>query len=197
MTQPCEFGHDPAEKRSSAGFIAAALRASRATASVHPRCSVDAPGSHVDLDDRGNQRRVSHRSSRRRSGPPLVEAGAGDTKNPARHRDGDAVGGELTDQPEPHLGRRSPGEVVDVLDRATRTPNDHWIRNINPRLRTLPVAADAPVTVNALSADETGDSQTNSTSPCRSWRHTGTSGALFWLTTRDGAVTAIAQQWTP
>jgi hypothetical protein len=34
-----------------------------------------------------------------------VEAGAGDTKNPAGHRDADAVGGELTDQPEPYFGR--------------------------------------------------------------------------------------------
>ena len=42
-------------------------------------------------------------------------------------------------------------------------PNDHWIRNANPELRTLPVAPAAPVTVNILSSDETGDSQTNST----------------------------------
>jgi hypothetical protein len=77
-------------------------------------------------------------------------------------------------------------------------PNDHWIRNDNPRLRTLPVAADAPVTVNILSSDETGDSQTNSTISLSKLASYGdVRGSLFWVTTRDGAVTGIAQQWMP
>ena len=77
-------------------------------------------------------------------------------------------------------------------------PNDHWIRNLNPRLRTLPVAADAPVTVNGLSWLETGDSQTNSTiSLSKLAAYGDVRGALFWITTRDGAVTGIAQQFLP
>ena len=77
-------------------------------------------------------------------------------------------------------------------------PNDHWIRNINPGLRTLPVAADAPVTVNILSSDETGDSQTNSTiSLSKLAAYGDVQGSLFWITTRSGAVTGIAQQWMP
>ena len=77
-------------------------------------------------------------------------------------------------------------------------PNDHWIRNVNPALRTLPVAPHAPVTVNILSSDETGDSQANSTISLSKLASYGDiTGALFWVTTRDGAVTGITQQWMP
>ena len=78
-------------------------------------------------------------------------------------------------------------------------PNDHWIRNLNPGLRTLPVAPAAPVTVNILSSDETGDSQTNSTISLSKLASYGDSRAplVFWVTTRDGAVTGIAEQWMP
>jgi hypothetical protein len=79
-------------------------------------------------------------------------------------------------------------------------PNDHWIRNVNLRLRTLPVAPDAPVTVNGLSWLETGDSQTNTTislSKLASYGNDRVSSPIFWITTRDGAVTGIAEQWMP
>jgi hypothetical protein len=35
-------------------------------------------------------------------------------------------------------------------------PNDLYIRNVNPRLRTLPVRAEATITVNTLAAGYTG-----------------------------------------
>jgi hypothetical protein len=35
-------------------------------------------------------------------------------------------------------------------------PNDYYIRNVNPRLRTLPVRADVTVTVNTLAVERTG-----------------------------------------
>jgi hypothetical protein len=77
-------------------------------------------------------------------------------------------------------------------------PNDHWIRNDNPRLRTLPVAPDAPVTVNVLSALETGSATTNSTiSMAQLAAYGNVRSSLFWVTTRDGAVTGIAEQFLP
>ena len=77
-------------------------------------------------------------------------------------------------------------------------PNDHWIRNANPGLRTLPIAADAPVTVNGLSWLDTGNATTNSTiSVSKLASYGDITGSLFWVTTRDGAVTAIAQQFLP
>jgi hypothetical protein len=35
-------------------------------------------------------------------------------------------------------------------------PNDYYIRNVNPRLRTLPVRADASITVNLLALEANG-----------------------------------------
>jgi hypothetical protein len=37
-------------------------------------------------------------------------------------------------------------------------PNDYYIRNVNSRLRTLPVRSDAPITVNVLAAQSTDSS---------------------------------------
>jgi hypothetical protein len=37
-------------------------------------------------------------------------------------------------------------------------PNDYYIRNVNSRLRTLPVQSGAPITVNVLAAQSTGSS---------------------------------------
>ena len=77
-------------------------------------------------------------------------------------------------------------------------PNDHWIRNDNPRLRTLPVAPDAPVTVNTLSALETGSATTNSTiALSKLASYADVRGSLFWVTMRHGTVTGIAEQFLP
>jgi hypothetical protein len=79
-------------------------------------------------------------------------------------------------------------------------PNDHWIRNVNPKLRSLSVAAAAPVVVNTLSANETGSATSNSTislSKLASYGDVRVSYSLFWVTTRDGTVTGIAEQFLP
>ena len=77
-------------------------------------------------------------------------------------------------------------------------PNDHWIRNANPELRTLPVAAHAAVTVNGLSWLETGSATSNTTISLSKLASYGdVRGSLFWVTTRDGAVTGIAEQFLP
>jgi hypothetical protein len=77
-------------------------------------------------------------------------------------------------------------------------PNDHWIRNANPELRTLPVAAHAAVTVNGLSWAETGSATSNSTISLSKLASYGdVRGSLFWVTTRDGAVTGIGEQFLP
>jgi hypothetical protein len=71
-------------------------------------------------------------------------------------------------------------------------PNDHWFRNINPRLRTLPIAPDAEVWVNGESSGET---YSHAISLSKLASYGDTRGALFWVTTRDGAVTGICQYW--
>jgi hypothetical protein len=78
-------------------------------------------------------------------------------------------------------------------------PNDYYIRNVNSRLRTLPVAADAPITVNLLAAQSTG-SATKDVSVTLDelagyFPNSGT--GPFWLTVDGGQVTRIAQQFVP
>jgi len=78
-------------------------------------------------------------------------------------------------------------------------PNDYYIRNVNPRLRTLPVGADAPITVNVLAAQSTGSSTKDvsvTLAKLASWfPNSGT--PPFWITVEQGQVTKIAQQFLP
>jgi hypothetical protein len=77
-------------------------------------------------------------------------------------------------------------------------PNDYWIRNSSPRLRTLPVSAAAPVTTNTLTASLSGSSSKDvALSLSRLRTLDGLQRALFWLTVRDGEVTRIAEQYLP
>jgi hypothetical protein len=78
-------------------------------------------------------------------------------------------------------------------------PNDYYIRNVNDRLRTLPVAADAPITVNVLAAPTSGNAtQDVSVTLAQLAGYFPNSGtAPFWLTVAQGRVTRIAQQFLP
>jgi hypothetical protein len=77
-------------------------------------------------------------------------------------------------------------------------PNDYYIRNVNPRLRTLPVRSDVTVTVNTLGAAWTG-------SAIKDVRVTfdrlatliAASRAPFWITVQHGQVVKIAEQYIP
>jgi hypothetical protein len=78
-------------------------------------------------------------------------------------------------------------------------PNDYYIRNVNPRLRTLPVGTDAPITVNVLAAGSTGSSTKDvSVTLAELANYFPNSGtAPFWITVEQGQVTKIAQQFLP
>jgi hypothetical protein len=78
-------------------------------------------------------------------------------------------------------------------------PNDYYIRNVNPRLRTLPVAADAPITVNVLAAQSTGSSTKDvSVTLAKLASYFPNSGTPpFWITVKQSQVTKIAQQFLP
>lgn len=58
----------------------------------------------VNLSDRGRQRLIRYCPRRRDTVTPGVVAGPRYLKHPARHRDGEAIGGELVDEPEPYFG---------------------------------------------------------------------------------------------
>ena len=77
-------------------------------------------------------------------------------------------------------------------------PNDYWIRNSSPTLRTLRVGSGAPITVNVLGAAESGSSTTNVAKTLAGLAALGPPDyALFWLTVSDGTVTRIAEQYLP
>lgn len=77
-------------------------------------------------------------------------------------------------------------------------PNDYWIRNENPLLRTLAVAADASITTNTLTAEESGSSTENVSIDLEKLASfPDIEHALFWITVDDGVVTKIHEQFLP
>jgi hypothetical protein len=80
-------------------------------------------------------------------------------------------------------------------------PNDYYIRNVNPRLRTLPVRADAAITVNTLAADRTGSAITDLSVPLAELatllRAHADASTPFYLTVRHDQVARIAEQYIP
>jgi hypothetical protein len=78
-------------------------------------------------------------------------------------------------------------------------PNDYYIRNVNPRLRTLPVRSDAIITVNVLASQTSGDATKDvrvTLAKLASW-FPNQSDPMFWVTVRHGRVTRIAEQFLP
>jgi hypothetical protein len=72
-------------------------------------------------------------------------------------------------------------------------PNDFYIRNVNSRLRTLPVRTDAPITVNGLLATQTDTPVTLAklASLTRAY------SPVFQVTVRNDQVVKIAEVWLP
>jgi hypothetical protein len=72
-------------------------------------------------------------------------------------------------------------------------PNDTYMRNVNPRLRTLPVRSDAAVSANQLA----GSNQDVPVSLARLGSLAPAGSGVFWITVRDGQIVRISQQWSP
>jgi hypothetical protein len=78
---------------------------------------------------------------------------------------------------------------------AGRVPNDYFIVNQSPRLRTLPVADDVVVSLVRLSEDQSPDSDPGTFAELPRW--VGRGANHFRITVEDGTVTAIDEQYTP
>lgn len=72
-------------------------------------------------------------------------------------------------------------------------PNDSYMRNVNPRLRTLPVGAGASITANQLA----GSNQDIPVSLSRLASLTRAGSGVFWITVRGGQIVQVAEQWSP
>jgi len=78
-------------------------------------------------------------------------------------------------------------------------PNDYYIRNQNPRKRTVPVAPNARITVNTLTAEETGSATQNvplDLTELASY-FPNPENPLFWVTVRGGRAQRVEQQFLP
>jgi hypothetical protein len=78
-------------------------------------------------------------------------------------------------------------------------PNDYYIRNTNPKLRTLPVRSDATITSNSLTAGYTGSATKDVQVPLDRLAIVLPRGgaAPFWITVRHDQVVKIAEQYLP
>jgi hypothetical protein len=78
-------------------------------------------------------------------------------------------------------------------------PNDYYIRNVNPKLRTLPVRVDATITVITLAWQGHNYSDDNvPVSLAKLANYMPSAGHLpFWITVRHDQVVKIAEQYVP
>jgi hypothetical protein len=78
-------------------------------------------------------------------------------------------------------------------------PNDYYIRNINPKLRTLTVTPAAVITTNTLTAGYTGSATKTIAVPLDRLRIVllGRNSPPFWITVQHSKVTKIAEQYLP
>lgn len=72
---------------------------------VHARCPVGAPGVLMDLHDQPGQLPILELACGWRATDRLVVGRRCDLENPAGHRDGEPVHGQLLDQPDHCFGR--------------------------------------------------------------------------------------------
>lgn len=75
-------------------------------------------------------------------------------------------------------------------------PNDYFIRNENPLVRSAPVAAGADVRLVRLATDGSADVTAGSLAELPSYL-AATPLSTFWLSFEAGAVTAICEQYRP
>jgi hypothetical protein len=72
-------------------------------------------------------------------------------------------------------------------------PNDYYIRNVNSKLRTLPVRADATITANQIA----GSNQDVPVTLAKLATLTHEHSAVFWITVGHDQVMKIGEQWVP
>jgi hypothetical protein len=76
-------------------------------------------------------------------------------------------------------------------------PNDYYTRNVNPRLRTLPVGSGARITVTRQTAGQGGG---NAAGPVPADLATVAAdgvGHIFWATVQGGQIQALEEQYVP
>lgn len=81
--------------------------------------------------------------------------------------------------------------------RQSPVPNGYYTRNRGDRLRTLPVARDAAITVNALALGQGGGGTARFTLDELATRIVPGDRPIFWLTVRANTIVRMQQQYVP
>jgi len=76
-------------------------------------------------------------------------------------------------------------------------PNDYYTRNVNPRLRTLPVTAGARITLTRLTAGQSGGNAAGPVPADLATVAASGVGHIFWATVRGGQIQALEEQYVP
>jgi hypothetical protein len=76
-------------------------------------------------------------------------------------------------------------------------PNDYYIRNVNPRLRTLPVTPDARLSLTRLTLDQGGGNAAANVEVDLATIRSRGSDHLFWATVQGGRIVALEEQYVP
>jgi hypothetical protein len=76
-------------------------------------------------------------------------------------------------------------------------PNDYYIRNANPKLRTLPVRSDASITTNTLTAGCSATKNVRVPLDRLAIVLPPSGAGPFWITVRHDQVVKIAEQYVP
>jgi hypothetical protein len=75
-------------------------------------------------------------------------------------------------------------------------PNDYYIRNVNPRLRTLPIAAGARLTLTRLTMGQGGNAAGGIEVDLATVAANGLDH-LFWATVQGGQIARLEEQYVP
>jgi hypothetical protein len=73
-------------------------------------------------------------------------------------------------------------------------PNDYYVRNVNPRLRTLPLATDARLT---LTGQTTGQGGSDPVQVDLATIRASGRDHLFWATVQNGRILRLEEQYLP
>ena len=118
-----------------------------------------------------------------------------DGRHPVIIKTVDPAGGSITfDLIQLYFGEEARREELKDHDTPYPAPNDVYSRNVNPRLRTLPVLGGATITV----LDDDYAPLHEPVSLAKLAAVMPRQGSMpFWITVRDGQVVKIAEQFVP
>lgn len=76
-------------------------------------------------------------------------------------------------------------------------PNDYYTRNVNPRLRTLPVTSGARITLTSQTAGQSGGNAAGPVPADLATVAASGVGHIFWATVQGGQIQALEEQYVP